>query len=361
MMAELDQRTANRDLDPEDEIVTVALDRRAWIGITILISFAVTTVFVLMYLLSGGGKDLFQKRVTLRTYFADGSGLEKKAMVELDGVKVGRVSSVELSHSNEPTRVVRVNILLNQRYLSNIPVDSQTEITADNLLGGKYINIHRGVAGEFVKAGDELLAKPPNTDFNPADLIASMAQAIKQINLILDNIQDPRTQVFELVNGEKLYTQIRNDIVALQETVHTIGNPKTQAGKAVFGSDLYEQLRRPIVDIDKQLAAIENGEGTLGHAYASSDQYDTIRTQVADFRKSIAGFRGNKMLTDDQAYVDAVESLRKLNVVISGLSSGPMFDHSQVYESWSGSSKSAEKFLKEFRNNPQKFLRIKVF
>jgi phospholipid/cholesterol/gamma-HCH transport system substrate-binding protein len=299
--------------------------------------------------------------VTLRTYLPDGSGLEKKAMVELDGIKVGRVQSVELSHSNEPSRVVRVNIALNQNFLASIPVDSQTELTEDNLLGDKYINIHRGIASESVKPGDELFAKPPNNDFNPADLIATLERVLKQVNLILDSAEDPKTQLGQLVQEEGLYDQVRDDIIGIQKLVHQVGNPKSPAGQAVFGTELYDQMRGPINDIDKQLAAIENGEGTLGHAYASTEQYERLRTQITDFRKSVEQMKTNKLLTSDEAYRQLVETFRQLNVVVDELSSGPLFENAQLYESLNGSSRSAEKFLREFRNNPQKFLRLKVF
>ena len=51
-------------------------------------------MMVMIYLLSGGGSEIFQRRVALRTYFPDGTGLEKKALVEVDGIKVGYISSV---------------------------------------------------------------------------------------------------------------------------------------------------------------------------------------------------------------------------------------------------------------------------
>jgi phospholipid/cholesterol/gamma-HCH transport system substrate-binding protein len=347
--------------DQEEEIVTVALDPRAWIRVTVLISFAMSVLVVLMYLLSNGGRDLFQRKVSLHTYVPDGTGLEKKAIVELDGIKVGRITSVELSHSNEPTRVVRVNIALNRRYLSSIPVDSLTEVTADNLLGDKYLNIHKGVAKDGIKEGDELFAKPPSNGFDPADLILSLKTVLAQVSKILNDMDNPETQLGQLVKGEALYDQFLSSVVAMQKTVHQMGNPTSPAGQAVFGTELYDQVRGPLLDIDKQLAAIEKGEGALGHFYSSPEQYDKVKDQIAAFRKSVNGFKTNEYLTSDQKYQDLVEAFRAMNVTVMALSSGPLFENAQEYESLSGSSKSAEIFLRDFRNNPKKYLRIKVF
>jgi phospholipid/cholesterol/gamma-HCH transport system substrate-binding protein len=348
-------------VEEEEDIVTVALNPWAWLRVTVLISFAVAVVGILIYLISGGGRELFQRKVTLRTFVADGTGLEKKGLVEVNGIKVGKISSVELSHSNEPSRVVRVNISVDQKYLSSIPVDSRTEITADNLLGDKYINIRKGIAGESVKAGDELLTQPPSNSFDPADLLASLQAVLNQTSSILDLIDDPQSQLGQLVQGEALYDEIRDDVVAAQQMVHKFGNPSSPAGQAIFGSDLYDQLRAPLLDIDKQLAAIQNGEGALGHALTTTEQYDKWRGQVADFRKSVANWKTNKLLTNDEMYHKMLETVKQLNQVVTSMSTGPLFENAQLYESLNGSSRDMGNFLREFRNNPQKFLRIKVF
>jgi phospholipid/cholesterol/gamma-HCH transport system substrate-binding protein len=174
-------------------------------------------------------------------------------------------------------------------------------------------------------------------------------------------MDDPETKLGELVKGEGLYDQIRDDIIGIQKTVHGFGNPKSLAGQAVFGTELYDQLRQPINDIDTQLAAIQSGEGTLGHAYATTEQYDQVRKQIADFRKTVADLRTNKLISSDGTYLALLETFRDLNTVLTTLSTGPMFENSQLYESLNGSSRSAEKSLKDFRNNPQKYLRLKVF
>jgi len=349
------------EMNDEEEIVTVALDPRAWIGVTVLISFALTIAATLIYLISGGGTELFQRRVLLRTYFADGTGLERKAVVEVDGIKVGLIDSVELSHSGEPSRIVRVNVAIATRYLSSIPVDSKTEITADNLLGDKYINIHKGHASEFVKEGDELLAQPPDKSFDPADLIHSLQDVLKRTNALLDLADDPNSQLGQLFQSDEIYNKIRDDLMGIQTIIHTAVNPKSPAGQAIFGSELYDQLRAPVLQIDKQLAAIENGEGDLGHAYASTDQYDQLRRGIAGFHKSVAELKSNELLTGDEMHDRLAETFKQLDTIISSLTAGPLFENAAPYESLVGQTKSAGDLLREFRNNPKKFLRIKVF
>jgi phospholipid/cholesterol/gamma-HCH transport system substrate-binding protein len=347
--------------EEEDEIVTIALGRFAWARITIVISFAIVIIGTLVYVLSHGGRDLFQRSITLRTYLPDGTGLSPQGLVEIDGIPVGRIKSVGLSHSNEPSRIVLVEVSVRQRFLSAIPVDSKTEVTADNLLGDKYINIRKGVAGEFVKPGDELLPQPPNNNFNPADLIASLETSIKRISAILDLVEDPQSELGQLVQGDALYRQIRDDIAGIQTTMHKVASPSGVVGQAIFGHDLYDQLRQPFLDIDKLLASYQSGEGPIGHALATSDQYDQIRGQIADFHKSIADLKANQFLTSDDLYNNLLATIKNLDGIIGSIAAGPMLSNAQLYESLNGSSRAAEKFLKDFRQNPQKFLLLKVF
>jgi phospholipid/cholesterol/gamma-HCH transport system substrate-binding protein len=192
-------------------------------------------------------------------------------------------------------------------------------------------------------------------------LIVSLRSILNRASGILDLIEDPNSKVGQVVQGEALYDGIRNDIASMERTVRAYGNPTGAAGRAIFGVDLYNQLRAPINDIDKQLAAIENGEGAIGHAYASSEQYDQLRGQIVDFRKLASGLENNKFLTSDEFYNNMRATLDELNTVITSMTSGPLFDNAQLYESLNGSSKSASEFLTDFRKDPRKYLRVKLF
>src|ERR1700722_10600520 len=97
-----------------------------------------------MYLLVGGGTDLFARRTTLTTYLPDGTGITTDSEVRLSGIRVGKVRKVELSGSLDPRRVVRVEMRVLARYLKDIPADSLTDINADTLVASKFIDIAEG-------------------------------------------------------------------------------------------------------------------------------------------------------------------------------------------------------------------------
>src|SRR5579862_9113596 len=100
---------------------------------TVLVSIAILST--LIYLLSGGG--LFRAKAVLRSYFEDSGALEPGAEVDFQGVKIGKVSSVDLAHLDDPHKTVVVAMKVDRRFLTQIPVDSKTEIDTANILGNK--------------------------------------------------------------------------------------------------------------------------------------------------------------------------------------------------------------------------------
>src|ERR1700686_3577414 len=69
-----------------------------------------------MYLLAGGGADFFARRTTLTTYMADAAGVSTESEVRLSGLTIGKITSVELSGSLDPQRIVRIQMRVLTRY-----------------------------------------------------------------------------------------------------------------------------------------------------------------------------------------------------------------------------------------------------
>src|SRR3954453_4582949 len=94
-----------------------------------------------------GSKRLFARTVTLYTYMDDAVGLTPSAPVRLNGILAGKVNRVELSGESNPQRVIRIVMDIDTNMLRNIPVDSVASLSAENVLGTKFITIPRGQRG----------------------------------------------------------------------------------------------------------------------------------------------------------------------------------------------------------------------
>lgn len=351
----------------EEEIRTVTLPQHAGLRVTLVISSAVTLALILVFLMSGGGQQFLHRSAIIRTYFPDGTGLVRTADVQLAGIKVGTVRRVSLSTSTDPQRVVVVEMKIKTNYLRDIPVDSRTEITASNLLADKFINITRGQSAETIQTDSELtLHPPPENNYDPADLFASMQEILNRVNDLLALIENPDNPVGRFVLTDDFYNQLRDDVLGIQKSIHASVNPQSQLGQAIFGEDLYEQLRAPILSIDKLLADIQGGEGAIGHAYATTELYDQTRAAVKRLNDTVNSARGLSIVQTDELHDKLQNALHGLNESLDAMNNGEgamgqLLRSEQLYDSLNGSSKSMEAFFKDFRQNPKKYLHLKLF
>src|SRR3954447_5765584 len=118
--------------------------RAHWARIRVFFTLlvALSILATLVYLLTGGG--LLKAKVDLYSYFEDSGGMNKDALVMYNGVKIGKVEDVSLSHLNDPQRAVVVHMRIDRKFLDRIPGDSKSEIVIENVLGDKFIQINRG-------------------------------------------------------------------------------------------------------------------------------------------------------------------------------------------------------------------------
>lgn len=87
----------------------------------------------------------------LRAAFPNVDGIEVGTEVRVAGVKVGRVSAVDL---NPQTYLAEARLTVPSSI--RLPTDSAALIQSDGLLGGAYIELQPGGAAEDLAPGDEI-------------------------------------------------------------------------------------------------------------------------------------------------------------------------------------------------------------
>src|ERR1051325_11016970 len=108
------------------------------VGVVSLTAFVI--LFVLVFLLTSS-RGILQHNLQLRTYMDDASGMADGTVVRLNGITVGYLDKLRLTDSKDPKRAVEFDMLVQEKYMPEIPVDSLATIAAANLLGDKFINI----------------------------------------------------------------------------------------------------------------------------------------------------------------------------------------------------------------------------
>jgi phospholipid/cholesterol/gamma-HCH transport system substrate-binding protein len=345
--------------------------RRMRMRVFALVATGVFISFVLMYLLIGGGADFFARRTTLTTYMPDAGGIVKNAEVRLSGIRIGVVKSVELSGRLDPRRSVRTEMRVLTRYLKGIPEDSQTDISADTLVGYKFIDIAEGKSPIPVKEDGVLQSEPVQQAADRADLIKTLQTNLAGIDSVVANMSSPDTKIGKFFLTDAMYNTLLSNIRGFDSELHTFLTPQSDMGRAFYSEKMYNDIHNAVTDFDKTLASIQKGEGTAGHLFASDEQYNEILRELTSLRSSLADANAGKgqfgaLLQDDARYRQITRLLADTDRTIASINAGEgqagrLLANAQLYESLNGSLRRMEELLRDVRMDPRKYLRVKPF
>jgi phospholipid/cholesterol/gamma-HCH transport system substrate-binding protein len=341
----------------------------AKIRVALMIGASLAILAVLVYLLLGGS-DFLQPSVEARTYLTDGAGLATGSPVRFNGIKIGEVRSVQLSGLKDPKKVVRVEMSIMQKYLNAIPDDSTVAVSADNVIGDRFANIIEGKSPRHLQVGGELAMQPPR-DINSEDLMRAARQIVSRVDSLLGDIEEGRGELGKFVKDDEVYRKMVNKVTAFEQQIRAATARDTQIGRIIYSEDYYQELRAPIQRLNNALGTLDSGQGTGGKFLKDPAQYDQLRKSVGDLNRTLEAWNAGKggagkLLKEDEPYVRITKMLENVNTQVDALNAGEgrlgqMMANSSLHDSLQGSTSRLQKMLAELRQNPKKFLRLKVF
>jgi phospholipid/cholesterol/gamma-HCH transport system substrate-binding protein len=121
-----------------------------WVGVFVTLGMAA------LFGLAIGVSNITEFRepsgYTLTAHFQNIGGLKAKAPVTMAGVRVGRVTGIELDESNFQAKV---SLLIYSRY-DQLPDDTSASILTSGLLGEQYVGLEPGGSDLYLTEGDEI-------------------------------------------------------------------------------------------------------------------------------------------------------------------------------------------------------------
>jgi phospholipid/cholesterol/gamma-HCH transport system substrate-binding protein len=323
------------------------------------VAVAACAIFgALVYLLTGG--SLLRAKSVLVLYIPDATGLGPGAPIRVDGIGVGKVASVALSGSNEPNRVVRVTLAVDRDHLSDIPVDSFAQISADNLVGDQFVDITSGHRAEHIQPGGMVAFKAQPELLKTLDM-AQFADQLRIMGDVLSDIEAGRGLVGQFVMGEAMYSGLVRQVADIERGVRAAASKATPMGQAFYTDTLFRDMVATLAGFDKTLAGLQSGQGPSGRFFSDPAGYDSFRQAAADLRKSIAGWRASEIMTSDSLYADWNRRVSSLIRAVDEFNAGPALTSSELYDSWNGAARQLGETIKDLRSDPRKFLRMKLF
>jgi phospholipid/cholesterol/gamma-HCH transport system substrate-binding protein len=347
----------------------------AWSGLKVgvMAIFALVILGALIFLLTGSTRP-FASRQTVYTFMQDSAALTENSPVRLNGILVGRVNRIALSGSNEPGRVIKMDLEIEDRFLGDIPIDSEAGIGAENMLGAKFINIRKGRSPTAIQAGQELHARDVS-DFNDVieqgnNLLMQLQGILKRVDAVVAQVELGKGSIGKLLVDEELYNRLVGTVAEVQSLTAALNSDKGTIGKLVYSDELYRDLRGSMARIDDMLEGLQQGQGTAGRLLKDPAIYDETHKAIVDLRRILADVDAGKgtvgkLLKSDELHGQIASTLGKVDLMIDKMNAGQgtigqLLVNQSLYDSLNGTTREMNALLKDFRADPRKFLRIKL-
>lgn len=321
------------------------------VGVTSFVALLILGVF--LALLTGG--RLFRRYEELRVYMPDAAGMGQGAPVRLNGIPMGRIESVILSGSRDPNRVVEARFRIGHDFLEQIPEDSVATVTAENMQGETYLDITRGHSRRTITAGAEVAFQPAPDVMKRIDL-AEFERRLRAIDSLIAKIERGEGPVGQLVMGEAIYDQTLRRLNEVQAAMRRAVSSQRKLGSLLYTDVEYERILAPIRQLDERLLRLQQS-GMLRDTGA----YERVRAQLRDAHAALEKTRRHPWIAGDEAYVEWNRRVAGMIRGVDEFNLSPILMSTQTYESMTGALRETRDSLHDFRTDPRKFLRIKIF
>ena len=123
-----------------------------WVGCFVVLG--ITALLMLALQVSGLG-SFYQRDEGYKVYavFQNIGGLKVRSKITIGGVRIGRVSKIQLKQNEYKEYQPVVEMTINS-HVKNLPKDSTAKILTAGLLGDNYVGIDPGRDEAFLENGD---------------------------------------------------------------------------------------------------------------------------------------------------------------------------------------------------------------
>lgn len=247
-------------------------DKKNFTKVGIFIS-GLTLILMIMVISIGKENSIFDSKVEIKALVSNVSNLKRGSYVELKGIRIGSVKSIQIISEDE----VEIGMEVLQKELQWIKQDSRVAISTAGLVGDKFVEIFKGSKSSPVFDPEKDTLKSDDfTDIkkilNKGDNIATTTEKIlNKLDLILENLGDGRVivdAVHSLNNSAKNLEKITTDV------------NKANMGKMITS------VNSTMASLDNILKRVEKGPGTLNSLVYNDDVYEDLRTLLGGAQRN---------------------------------------------------------------------------
>jgi phospholipid/cholesterol/gamma-HCH transport system substrate-binding protein len=248
------------------------------------------------------GTPVFRGGTDVTLLLTDGGGLKRSDRVQLQGVQVGTVRSIDL----HPQGGVVVGLRLEREDLA-LPTDTRATISGD-VFGAHVVDLIPGTSGISISPGDTLRgATSPQLTQMASDLGSRIESVLINADLLLSPaaVADVHATAAVLpASAQELraaFAELRLASIALRRTAENVEG--AEAGTALRGAisevELSAQaftaaagrLEQSLGSFASVMEKIDSGSGTLGRLVNDESAYDELNNTLREMRALAADIR----------------------------------------------------------------------
>ena len=345
------------------------------VGVFVLVGLSVLAAGI--FYVTGAGP--LAPKYRIKTYLPDASQLARGAPVRLDGVEVGNVESISLvprtaGKPMERKKSIEIVMRVDRSYQKDILTDSVASPRTEGLLGNRYVTITRGFTGtpipdNGVIPGAEEKAMTEVVE-RSAEVLGNLSALSTDVRDLIKGVQEGRGSLGKLLTDEQAYYHL-NSVLAKADTMLTnIRDGQGTLGKLVSSDEMYTKVDKGLDNVNVILADMRAGKGTLGKLIYDPTLYDETKGAMANGNAILRDARAGKgslgkFVTDDTLYNKLRDTSSNLASATAKLNDntttvGKMFSDPKLYDNLAGLTGDMRLLLGDFRQNPKKFLHIKI-
>lgn len=248
------------------------------------------------------GTPVFRSGSDVTVLLSDGGGLKRSDRVQVQGVQVGTVRSVDL----HPQGGVVVGLRLEREDLA-LPTDTRATVSGD-VFGAHVVDLIPGTSGISIAPGDTLRgATAPQLTQMASDLGSRVESVLINADRLLSPaaVADVHATAAVLpASAQELraaFVELRQASIALRRTAENVQG--AEAGTALRGAiseversaqaltSAAGRLEVSLGSFASVMEKIDNGNGTLGRLVNDESMYEELNNTLREMRALAADIR----------------------------------------------------------------------
>jgi phospholipid/cholesterol/gamma-HCH transport system substrate-binding protein len=288
------------------------------------------------------GSELFSRKYYLYALYPKIDNLIPANPVLIKGYKIGQINNISLFSKGGEVKVL-VKFLLTEDI--QIPKNSIARAISSDLLGTKAVEIIFSKNSTFVESGDTLIAETEQglkESFNK-QLAPIQAKAENLIGSI-DSVMTVAKLMLNAKNREnidKSFESVRRAILTLEQTAYKMDN--------LIGSER-AKMSSILSNLNNVTTNLSKNEGKINN----------IINNVSNLSDTLAKSQLKS------AIANADKTVKELNILLSKINDGQgtlgkLAKNDSLYNNLNKSAENLDKFLKDLKENPKRYVHFSIF